>query len=51
LLGKAEVVLADRCNGVMLGAEDGPFRLAVEGDTRGARSVRQVVTLQLVAVP
>jgi hypothetical protein len=51
LLGKAEVVLADRCNGVTLGAEDGPFRLAVEGDTRGARSVRQVVTLQLVAVP
>jgi len=51
LLGKAEVVLADRCNGVMLDAEDGPFRLAVEGDTRGARSVRQVVTLQLVAVP
>lgn len=51
LLGKAEVVLADRCNGAMLDAEDGPFRLAVAGDTRGARSVRQVVTLQLVAVP
>lgn len=51
LLGKAEVVQADRCNGAMLDAEDGPFRLAVAGDTRGARSVPQVVTLQLVAVP
>jgi hypothetical protein len=50
LLGKAQVVLADRCNGTMLGAEDGPFRLAVAGDTRGARSVRQVTGLKLVAV-
>lgn len=50
LLGKARVVLADRCNGAMLGAEDGPFRLAVAGDTRGARSVRQVTGLKLVEV-
>jgi hypothetical protein len=50
LLGKAEVVLADRCNGTMLGAEDGPFRLAVAGDARGARSVRQVTGLKLVEV-
>jgi hypothetical protein len=47
LLGKAPVVLADRCNGAMLGEADGPFRLAVEGDTRGARSVRQVLSLRL----
>lgn len=51
LLGKAEVVLTNRCNGAALAETDGPFRLAVAGDTRGARSVRQVATLQLVAVP
>jgi hypothetical protein len=51
LLGKAPVVLADRCNGAMLGEGDGPLRLAVEGDQRGARSVRQVASLRLVAVP
>lgn len=51
LLGKAEVVLTNRCNGAALAETDGPFRLAVAGDARGARSVRQVATLQLVAVP
>ena len=51
LLGKAPVVLADRCNGAMLSEADGPFRLAVEGDVRGARSVRQVISLRLVEVP
>lgn len=51
LLGKAEVVLADRCNGAMLDEADGPFRLAVAGDTRGARSVRQVVSLRLAELP
>jgi hypothetical protein len=50
LLGKAPVVLADRCNGAMLDEGDGPFRLAVEGDTRGARSVRQVASLRLVEI-
>lgn len=44
-------VLADRCNGTMLGEADGPFRIAVAGDTRGARSVRQAVSLRLSAVP
>ena len=51
LLGKAEVVLADRCNGTMLDEADGPFRIAVQGDQRGARSVRQAVSLRLSAVP
>ncbi|TAD73125.1 MAG: molybdopterin-binding oxidoreductase [Sphingomonadales bacterium] len=50
LLGKAEVVLADRCNGAALTEEDGPFRLAVAGETRGARSVRQVVSVRLAEV-
>lgn len=47
LLGAAQVVLADRCNGAMLDEADGPFRLAVAGDTRGARSVRQLASLRL----
>ena len=51
LLGKAEVVLTNRCNGAALAETGGPFRLAAAGDTRGARSVRQVAALQLVAVP
>jgi len=51
LLGKAEVVLANRCNGAMLTEDDGPFRIAVAGDTRGARSVRQVVNLRLTELP
>ena len=50
LLGKAQVVLADHCNGAMLDEADGPFRLAVAGDTRGARSVRQVTSLRLVTI-
>jgi hypothetical protein len=50
LLGKADVVLADHCNGAPLSDEDGPFRLAVAGDTRGARSVRQVVSVRLAEV-
>lgn len=51
LLGAAPVVLADRCNGRMLDETDGPFRIAVEGDQRGARSVRQAVSLRLAEVP
>lgn len=51
LLGKARVVLADRCNGTMLDESDGPFRLAIEGDERGARSVRQITSLRLVEIP
>ncbi|MFM7349612.1 MAG: hypothetical protein ACKO01_09000 [Erythrobacter sp.] len=50
LLGHAPVVLTNRCNGTGLAEADGPFRLAVEGDQRGARSVRQVVSLRLVGI-
>ncbi len=50
LLGNTPVVLASRCNGAMLDDSDGPFRIAVEGDTRGARSVRQVANVRLVEV-
>jgi hypothetical protein len=51
LLGKAPVVLTDRCNGASLSADDGPCRIAVESDERGARSVRRAASLRLVALP
>lgn len=39
------VLLADKVDGAPIGAEDGPFRLVVEGDARPARSARQVTTI------
>lgn len=42
-----KVILADRTDGQPIGPEDGPLRLIVEGDTRPARSVRQVVSIEL----
>jgi len=47
-LGKTEAILASRCNGQALDAAAGPLRLIVAGDTRPARSVRQVAKLTLV---
>lgn len=47
LLGKAQVIVATTCNGAALNPEDGPYRLAVKGDERGARSVRQLANLRL----
>lgn len=49
-LGNARIVLADRCNGKPLSAEDGPYRLAVNGDQRGARSVRQLIALEILSI-
>lgn len=49
-LGNATVILADVCNGKALTDDDGPFRLAVPGDSRGARSVRQLIALEIVAI-
>ena len=40
-LGKAPVLIADRCHGAAIGA-DGPYRLIVGGDSRPARSVRML---------
>jgi hypothetical protein len=51
LLGKAQAIVATMCNGAALTAEDGPYRLAVAGDQRGARAVRQLASLRLAAVP
>lgn len=50
-LGNATVLVSDRCDGKPLDAADGPVRLVVPGDTRGARSVRQLVSLVVVALP
>lgn len=49
LLGNRAVVLADRCNGRALTAEDGPLRLVVPGEQRAARSLRQLERLRIVA--
>ncbi len=47
--GHVPVLVADHCNGVPLGA-DGPVRLVVSGDSRGARSLRQLVRLAAVTL-
>lgn len=51
LLGKAPIIVVTACNGAALAEEDGPFRIAVAGDQRGARAVRQLASLRLAAVP
>ncbi|MBV8971102.1 MAG: molybdopterin-dependent oxidoreductase [Sphingomonadaceae bacterium] len=49
-LGRARILVADRCNDAPL-ADDGPLRLIVAGDLRGARSVKALDRLTVVAVP
>jgi hypothetical protein len=44
------VILADRQDGKALGT-DGPFRLAVGGDLRPARSARNVVEIDVLRLP
>ena len=44
-LSPTAVLLADTVDGHPIGADDGPFRLVVEGDARPARSARQVTTI------
>lgn len=46
-LGNAPIIVADRCDGATLPETDGPLRLVAGQDTRGARSVRQLVRLEL----
>ena len=50
LLGKARVIVATACDGAALIEDDGPYRIAVGGDERGARSVRQLASLRLAVV-
>ena len=50
-LGNRTVVLANRCNGASLSAEDGPWRLVVPGESRPARWIRQVDSIRVDEVP
>ena len=43
-----KVILADRRDGKPLAAEEGPFRIVVEGEKRMARCVRQVALIRIV---
>ena len=45
-----EIILADKKNGKPLDAQEGPFRIVAPGDKRGARWVRQVTMIRIVAV-
>lgn len=47
-LGKAPVLVAEKCDAKPLAAADGPLRLVVEGEARGARSVRQLTGVVLL---
>lgn len=44
-LGKAAILVADKCSGKALADGDGPIRLVAAGETRGARSVKQLTRL------
>lgn len=49
-LGAGKLLVADRCDGAVLGADEGPLRIVAAGEARGARSVRQLRTLTLVPI-
>ncbi len=46
-LGNAPIIVADRCDGAALPTSDGPLRLVAAKEARGARSVRQLVRLEI----
>jgi DMSO/TMAO reductase YedYZ molybdopterin-dependent catalytic subunit len=50
-LGRGQILVADRCNGAALPDGDGPWRLVVAGEVRGARSLKALERLSVVAVP
>jgi len=49
-LGNGTIILADRCDGKTLDGATGPYRLAIPGDKRGARSVRQLIALEILSI-
>lgn len=49
--GNRAVFVADRCDGEPLGEADGPLRLVVPDDLRGARWVRQMESIALTPGP
>lgn len=50
-LGNRTVVLTQRCNGIALDNEDGPWRLVAPQESRPARWVRQVESIRVVDAP
>ena len=46
-----KAILADRLDSAPLPASEGPFRLVVDGDLRGARSARMVTAITLERAP
>jgi DMSO/TMAO reductase YedYZ molybdopterin-dependent catalytic subunit len=50
-LGRGQILVADRCNDAPLADGDGPYRLVVANEVRGARSVKALTRLSVVAVP
>lgn len=50
-LGKAAILVADRCDGKALPEGDGPVRLVAQGEARGARSVMQLIKISVTAAP
>jgi hypothetical protein len=50
-LGNRKVLLVDRCDGQLLGDDDGPLRLIAPDESRPARWVRQVQSITVVAAP
>ena len=47
LVRRDQVILADEADRAALPATEGPYRLVVEGDQRGARLARVVTTIEL----
>ncbi|HEV2364415.1 MAG TPA: molybdopterin-dependent oxidoreductase [Caulobacteraceae bacterium] len=47
MVRREKVIVADELDGRPLPAIEGPYRLVVEGDQRGARMVRMVTAIQL----
>ncbi len=45
-----EIILADKRDGKLLDAKEGPLRIVAPGDKRPARWVRQVTTLRVVSM-
>jgi hypothetical protein len=46
-----KILLADRAEGAPLPANEGPFRLVIEGDLRPVRSARMVKAIAVQAAP
>jgi DMSO/TMAO reductase YedYZ molybdopterin-dependent catalytic subunit len=49
--GNEQILVADKRDGKSLFGYQGPFRLTVPHDKAGARSVRMLVSIELVSVP